>query len=432
MESSGKHFLIVGAGHAGSELAVAARQAGWAGGITLLGSEPVLPYQRPPLSKAWLAGTVDAASLLLRPRAAYEAANVALRTAVRMEAIDPASRHVELDDGSRLAYDQLALCTGGRPRPLDCPGLDPRQPPANLHYLRTMADAEGIRSRLGEGVRLVVVGGGYVGLEVAASARRLGAQVTLLEAQPRVLARVAGAAVSGFYEAVHRARGVDLRTGVQLESVEVAGGRIRALRCSDGERIPADVVVAGLGMRVDVEAALAAGLAEADGIPVDELSRTRDPFILAAGDCTLQFNALYGRQLRLESVPNALEQARAAASWLGGKPRPNRSVPWFWSDQYDLKLQMAGLSQGHDRCVLRGDPATRSFCALYLAGERLLAIDAVNRPADFMLAKRLLARRCVADRERLDDESVPLKALLAQADGDVTGNPREVTVPATS
>lgn len=432
MESSGKHFLIVGAGHAGSELAVAARQAGWAGRITLLGSETTLPYQRPPLSKAWLAGKVDAESLLLRPRAAYEAAGVDLRIGAHMVSIDRANWQIELDDGSRMAYDRLALCTGGRPRPLDCPGLDAGRPPANLHYLRTMADAEGIRARLGEGVRLVVIGGGYVGLEVAASARRLGAHVTLLEAQPRVLARVAGAPVSAFYEGVHRAEGVDLRTGVQLDGVEVAGGRIRALRCSDGERIPADLVVAGLGMLVNLEAARDAGLADAEGIPVDELSRTRDPSILAAGDCTLQFSPLYGRQLRLESVPNALEQARAAASWLGGKPRPNRAVPWFWSDQYELKLQMAGLSHDHDRCVLRGDPATRSFCALYLAGERLLAIDAVNRPADFMLAKRLLAQPCVADGDRLGDESIPLKALLAQADSEVTGNPRRVAVTATS
>ncbi|WBY03047.1 FAD-dependent oxidoreductase [Ramlibacter tataouinensis] len=432
METEGKQLVIVGAGHAGSELAVAARQAGWAGGITLLGAEDALPYQRPPLSKAWLAGKVDAEGLLLRPRTAYESARVSLRTGVRMEAIDRAGRRIELDDGSRLDYDQLALCTGGRPRPLACPGLEPDQPCANLHYLRTMADAEAIRAQLVPGVRLVVIGGGYVGLEVAASARRLGARVTLLEAQPRVLARVAGEQVSRFYQDVHRSEGVDLRTGVQLESVEVEGGRIQALRCSDGERIPSDLVVAGLGMLVNVEAARAAGLAEAEGIPVDELSRTRDPAILAAGDCTLQFSAIYARQLRIESVPNALEQARAAASWLGGKPKPNRAVPWFWSDQYELKLQMAGLSQGHDRCVLRGDPAARSFSAFYLAGERLLAIDAVNRPADFMLAKRLLAQPCRADVGRLGDESVPLKELLTQADdAAVTGNPREVPVVAT-
>jgi 3-phenylpropionate/trans-cinnamate dioxygenase ferredoxin reductase subunit len=431
METQGKQLLIVGAGHAGSELAVAARQGGWSGSITLLGDEPVLPYQRPPLSKAWLAGKVDADGLLLRPRAAYEAAKVDLRTGVRMEAIDRAGRRIALSDGSSLAYDQLALCTGGRPRQLSCAGLDPRRRPSNLHYLRTMADAEGIRAQLRPGVRVLVIGGGYVGLEVAASARGLGAQVTLLEAQPRVLARVAGAEVSRFYEDVHRGAGVDLRTGVQVESVELSGGDIVAARCKDGERIPADLVVAGLGMLVNVEAARAAGLAEADGIPVDELSRTRDPSIVAAGDCTVQFSSLYGRELRLESVPNALEQARAAASWLAGKPKPHRAVPWFWSDQYDLKLQMVGLSQGHDRCVLRGDPATRSFCAFYLAGPRLLAVDAINRPADFMVAKRALAQSCLVDAALLADAAVPLKDLLSPASTAAQGIPRTATAGAT-
>ena len=413
METQGRNLVIVGAGHAGSELAVAARQGGWAGGIILLGEEPVLPYQRPPLSKAWLAGKVDEQGLLLRPRSAYEAVGVDLRTGARMEAIDRANRRIALADGNSLPYDHLALCTGGRPRALSCAGLDPQRPPANLLYLRTMADAEAIRARLHPGAHVIVIGGGYVGLELAASARGLGARVTLLEAQPRVLARVAGAAVSDFFQQVHRGAGVDLRTGVQIESVELAGGEIAAVHCRDGERIATDFVVAGVGMVANIEAARAAGLADDGGIPVDELSRTRDPHILAAGDCTLQFSSLYGRELRLESVPNALEQARAAASWLNGKPKPNRALPWFWSDQYDLKLQMAGLSQGHDRCVLRGDPATRSFCAFYLAGNRLLAVDAVNRPADFMVAKRALAQPCTVDAARLADDAIPLKESVA-------------------
>lgn len=415
METSDQHLVIVGAGHAGSELAVSARQSGWGGRITLQGDEPLLPYHRPPLSKAWLAGQVDAEGLLLRPRSAYEAAGIELCSGARMEAIDRANRRIELADGSTLAYDKLALCMGGRPRPLSCGGLTPNERPRNLHYLRSMADAEGIRSQLHPGVRLVIIGGGYVGLEVAASARGLGAEVTLLEVQPRVLARVAGAEVSAFYERVHRAAGVDLRTGTEVASVELHDGAIRTVVCLDGTRLAVDLVVAGLGMLVNVEAARAAGLAEEGGIPVDEFSRTRDPHVLAAGDCTLQFNSLYGRELRIESVPNALEQARAAGSWLGGKPRPNRSVPWFWSDQYGLKLQMAGLSQGHDRCVLRGDPATRSFSAFYLAGERLLAMDAINRPADFMWAKRALAQVCTVDFKRLGDESVPLKDLVQAA-----------------
>jgi len=415
METSDQHLLIVGAGHAGSELAVSARQNGWAGRITLLGDEPALPYHRPPLSKAWLAGQVDEDGLLLRPRSAYESARVALVSGAHMEAIDRANRRIALADGTSMVYDKLALCTGGRPRPLSCAGLVPGARPRNLHYLRTMADAEGIRAQLTPGARVLIIGGGYVGLEVAASARGLGAEVTLLELQDRVLARVAGPEVSAFYERVHRAAGVDLRTGTQVASVEVDSDAIRAVVCRDGLRLPVDLVVAGLGMLVNVEAARVAGIAEEGGIPVDELSRTRDPHIVAAGDCTLQFNSLYGRELRIESVPNALEQARAAGAWLGGKPKPNRAVPWFWSDQYGLKLQMAGLSQGYERCVLRGDPDTRSFSAFYVDGERLLAMDAVNRPADFMLAKRALAQVCTVDVERLADEAVPLKELLHSA-----------------
>lgn len=407
-------LLVVGAGHAGSELAVAARNGGWTGGITLLGEEAALPYHRPPLSKAYLAGKSDAEAIALRPRAAYEAANITLRLGARMQAIDRANHRITLADGSTLSYAKLALCTGGRPRPLACAGL-PAGGAANLLYLRTMADADAIRARLREGARLVVIGGGYVGLEVAASARALGAHVTLLEAQPRVLARVAGVEVSEFYASLHRAHGVDLRTDVQVEGVEMAGDEIAAVLCAGDERVPADLVVAGLGMLVNVEAARAAGLAEENGIPVDEHACTRDPDIVAAGDCTLQQSAHYRRELRLESVPNALEQARVAAAWLCGKPKPPTAIPWFWSDQYDLKLQMAGLSHGHERCVLRGDPGQRSFSAFYLNGDRLLAVDAVNRPAEFMLAKKLLGQGCVAHAERLADESVPLKELLSAA-----------------
>jgi 3-phenylpropionate/trans-cinnamate dioxygenase ferredoxin reductase subunit len=411
METNASGLLIVGAGHAGSELAVAARQAGWEGPITLLGEEQRLPYHRPPLSKAFLCGKQEADALMLRPQAAYDQARVTLRLGARMEHIDRTAHRITLADGTQLAYAKLALCTGGRPRPLVCEGIDADHPPANLLYLRTQADAEAIQARLKPGARLVVIGGGYVGLEVAASALALGASVTLLEAQPRVLARVAGPALSSFYESVHRAAGVDLRTGVAVSRVETADGLISAVHCADGASFPADVVVAGLGMLVNLEAAREAGLADEGGIPVDENACTRDADIMAAGDCTLHPSALYGRQLRLESVPNALEQARAAAGWLGGKPKPYRSVPWFWSDQYDLKLQMAGLSQGYERCVLRGDPGKRSFSAFYLQGERVLAVDAVNRPAEFMLTKRLLATPLHA-RGNLSDESVPLKDLL--------------------
>lgn len=417
METQDSSLLIVGTGHAGSELAVAARQGGWAGRIVLLGDEQTVPYHRPPLSKAYLLGVSDAEALALRPVAAYEAARIELRQGARLSAIDRAARTVTLADGATLHYDKLALCMGGRPRPFVCAGIDAQQPPANLFYLRTLADAHGIRASVGPDAQVVVVGGGYVGLEVAASARGLGARVTVIEAQPRVLARVAGAEVSRFYEGAHREAGVEILTGVGVERVTCEQGRIVAVHCGNGRRVPADLVVAGIGMLPNIEAAAAAGLAREGGIPVDALSRTADPDIVAAGDVTLQHHALYDRELRLESVPNALEQARAAASWLCGKPRPNQSVPWFWSDQYDLKLQMAGLPQGHDRCVLRGDPATRSFCAFYLQGDRLLAIDAVNRPGDFMVTRRALARPVTVDAGQLADEGVSLKETLLGGNG---------------
>lgn len=422
MESQHCGLLIVGAGHAGGELAMAARQGGWAGRIVLLGDETGVPYQRPPLSKAYLLGKADVESLALRPAAAYEAARVERVQGVRVVAIDRNAHKVTLANGSTLAYEKLAWCTGGRPRPLVCEGIDPAHPPANLFTLRTLADADGMRAELRPGARVVVVGGGYVGLEVAASARGQGADVTVLEAQPRVLARVAGPEVSRFYEDVHREAGVTVFTGTGIARVECEGGRIVAVVCRTGQRLPVDMLVAGIGMLPNIEAARAAGLADEGGILVDDLARTADPDIVAAGDCTLQQHALYGRQLRLESVPNALEQARAAASWLCDKPRPNRSVPWFWSDQYELKLQMAGLSQGYDRCVLRGDVAARSFCAFYLQGDRVLAVDAVNRPGDFMLVRRALAQPLRVDADRLADETIALKDLLA-APAAITGKP---------
>lgn len=424
METTDCTLLIVGAGHAGSELAVAARQGGWAGRIVLLGDEPGVPYHRPPLSKAYLLGASDADSLALRPATVYEAADIERLQGARLVAIDRAARSVTLADGATLHYDKLALCTGGRPRPFVCDGIDAQHPPSNLFYLRTLADADGIRAGLSPDARVVVIGGGYVGLEVAASARSAGAGVTVIEAQARVLPRVAGVEVSRFYERVHRDAGVQVLTDVGVDRVTCVGGRIVAVHCSNGQCVPADLVVAGIGMLPNIEAAEAAGLAREGGIFVDELSRTDDPDIVAAGDITLQHHPLYERRLRLESVPNALEQARAAASWLCGKPKPNHSLPWFWSDQYDLKLQMAGLAQGHDQCVLRGDPATRSFCAFYLQGNRLLAIDAINRPGDFMVTRRSLAQSVMVDAGQLADEGTPLKEILLGQPSRLLADPR--------
>lgn len=408
-------LLILGAGAAASELAVQARQGGWAGPIVMVGDEPVLPYHRPPLSKAWLAGKTDLAALLIRPAAVYDKAEVrwlAGRTAV---AVEPEGRTVTLDDGQVLPYTKLALCTGGRPRPWVTHGLSAGDAPRNLRVLRHLVDAEALRAGLAPGVRLAVVGAGYVGLEVAASARELGAQVSVIEAQPRVLARATGESVSSFYATLHRDHGVDLRLGTAVSGVERAGpgadAPITALLLGDGSRLEADLVVVGIGMLPNAELAAVAGLRmEGGAVVVDALSRTSDPDIVAAGDCTVQ-DLGDGERQRLESVPNALEQARAAASWLIGKPKPNRSVPWFWSDQYGLKLQMAGLSAGHDQVVCRGAPGTAGFVAFYLRDGAVIAAEAVNRPQDFMQAKRLVGVRAVVDPTQLADQAVALKDL---------------------
>lgn len=410
-------LLVVGAGHAGCELALAARQAGWLGPIRLLGDEAELPYHRPPLSKAYLHGKSDRTALQLRAPVAYEAAGIELLTGRQVVAIDAAARQVQLADGSSMAYARLALCTGGRPRPFVADGLPADAQPSNLHYLRTLADADAIRAALQPGTRLVVVGGGYVGLELAASALQIGAQVTVLEAMPHVLARVTGTQVAAFYEAQHRAAGVLLHTGFSVARVvrqdSTPHAAITALLSADGRRIEADLVVAGIGMLPNVALAAGAGLEIDAGIVVDAGACTSDPHIVAAGDCTVQHSALYGRRLRLESVPNALEQARAAAATLVGKPVPPRAAPWFWSDQYGLKLQMVGLSQGHDACVLRGDMATHKFIAFYLRDGVLIAADAVNRPADFVQAKRLVAAAARVDPRTLADETAPLKELAS-------------------
>ena len=406
-------LLVIGAGHAGVELAFAARQQGWTGAIVLLGEEPHLPYHRPPLSKAFLCGTADASSLALRQATAYENARIELRLGTHVRAIDRTAHQVLLDDGSALAYTKLALCTGGRARALDVPGMEGGAP-RNLYSLRTQADALAIAGSVREGARVVIIGAGYVGLEVAASARKLGAAVTVLESQPRVLARVTGVALSGFYESVHREAGVDVRTNASVAAIERnACGAVSAVVCGDGERLLADVVIVGVGMQANTALAEAAGLRVEGGIVVDEHSVSSDPDIVAAGDCTVHDSALYGRRVRLESVPNALEQARAAAGGLCGKPRPNHAVPWFWSDQYDLKLQMTGLADGHDACVVRGSFVDHSFCAFYLREGRVIAVDAVNRPADFMLAKKAVAAGASANANALADTGIPLKDLLA-------------------
>lgn len=404
--------IIIGAGHAGGELAIALRNEGWEGRILLLGEEAHLPYHRPPLSKAYLAGSVEKSSLSIRPQMAYDKANVEFIGSVRVSRIDRANQRLELADGSQLAYDRLAIATGGRPRPLNVPNAAVAERCANFHYLRTLDDVEQIRAQLVPGKRLAIVGGGYIGLEVAASAIAQGLQVTVLEALPRVLQRVTAAELSTYYERKHREAGVDIRTGVQVADLEVTGDTVTAVLCADGSRLAADLVVVGIGLLANTELAAEAGLQVDNGILVDEHAQTSDPHIYAAGDCTNHPNALLGRRLRLESVPNALEQSRVAAANMAGKAKTYASVPWFWSDQYELKLKMVGLSEGFERLVLRGDPATDSFSAFYLKGDKVLAADTVNRPQDLIAAKRLVAEGIAVTDAQLADDSKPLKELL--------------------
>jgi 3-phenylpropionate/trans-cinnamate dioxygenase ferredoxin reductase component len=408
-EPAQQTFVIAGAGQAGGEIAAELRKQGFGGRVVLVGEEPHIPYKRPPLSKAYFAGSAKLESLYVLPQASLDKINIEFIGGTRVERIDRAARTVALSNGTTLAYDRLALAIGGRARPLNLPGAN--RP--NVHLLRSIADVDAIRARVAPGRRMVVVGGGFIGLETAAVAVKLGLKVTVLEGLPRVLARVTVPAISAFFERIHREAGVDLRTGVQVTALE-GEPEVTHVVLDGGECVAADFVVVGIGLIPNVELAQAAGLAVDNGIVVDEYTRTSDPDIFAAGDCSNHPNAFLGRRIRLESVQNAMEQGRAAALAMLGQDAPYRAVPWFWSDQYDIKLQMAGLSAGYDQLVLRGDPATqRSFAAFYLREGQLIAADTVSRPQDFMFARKLVAARTQLDPAQLADESVALKTLAA-------------------
>ena len=402
--------IIVGAGQAGSELATSLRQQGYTGRILLIGDEPHLPYRRPPLSKAFLAGEVGLETLFIKPAATYEKLGIECLTGVHVEAIDRMARKLRLSDGRTLHYDWLALTTGGRPRKLAIAGADK----PNVHYVRTIDDILRMREQFQPGKRLAIIGGGYIGLEAASIGIKKGLKVTVIEALPRVLARVTTPEVSAFYERIHRERGVELLTGIGVQALD-GDEQVDAVVLADGTRVPADIVVVGVGLVPNTELAEAAGLEVSNGIVVDALARTGDPHILAAGDCTQHEHGFLGRRLRLESVPHAMEQARTAAGTICGRTDPYRAVPWFWSDQYDLKLQMVGLSEGFDRFVVRGDMNTNAFMTFYLKDGVVLAADAVNRPQEFGVAKRLVGERVPVDPVALADESVPLKTLLPAA-----------------
>lgn len=400
--------VIVGAGHAAGQAVASLRQEGFEGTITVVGEEGVVPYQRPPLSKKFLAGEIGLDRVLFKPVEFYAKAGAELILSDSVTAIDPEAHSVALASGKTLPYSKLILTTGGRVRKLSCPGADL----AGVFYLRSIADVESIRAHFKEGARLVIVGGGYIGLEVAAVAVKHGLDVTVLEMAPTVLGRVTCPDVAEFFQRVHREEGVKILTGTALEAIE-GDGHVSGVRTGAGDLLPADFVIAGIGILPNQELALDAGLACDNGIVVDDRCRTSDPDIYAAGDCTDHPNPIYGRRMRLESVHNALEQAKTAAASICGKDKPYGQVPWFWSDQYDLKLQIAGLSQGYDRVVIRGDIAGRSFAAFYLKEGRLIAVDAVNRAPEFMMSKILIEKGAVIPPERLADETISMKDIAA-------------------
>ncbi len=404
-----EQIVIVGGGQAGMQAADTLRRRGFAGRLTLIGEESCHPYQRPPLSKKYLAGALERERLSLRPAQFFAEHGVQAHFGRRVTDIAPHQHHVRLDDGLVLPYDALLLATGSRPRRLGVPGADL----AGVHYLRTLADCDRIRAECSPGRRLLVIGGGYIGLEVAATARELGLEVTVLEMAERVMSRVTCPEVSAFYESEHARRGVHIRCRETVRALHGNGaGRVRAVLTEQGGEYPADLVVVGVGVVPAEELAKAAGLECENGVVTDVHCRTSDAAIYAAGDCASHLNRQYGRHLRLESVDNAFEQGTTVALNLLGTPTAHDKVPWFWSDQYDLKLIIVGVAQAYDRMILRGDPAMRSFSVCYLRGGELVAMDTVNSPKDQMGARKLIALHARPNPDKLADPQVALKDTL--------------------
>lgn len=400
-------IVVAGGGHAAAQVVDSLRRDGFSGRLVMACGEPVIPYQRPPLSKKFLAGELDAERLPIRHAAYYESIRCELVLGNPVVAIDTRAHTVSLSDGDTLAYGKLVLAIGGHARPLPVPGSEL----PGIHVLRTMADVQAIRARIGPGVRVAIVGAGYIGLECAATFRKLGLDVTVIEMMDRVMNRVVAPEMSAFYQAEHAGHGVNLLTEREVDAF-LGDDHVHAVECTDGTQVPADLVIVGIGLVANTSLAEAAGLECQDGIAVDEHCRTSDPDVYAIGDCCSHPSPRYGRRIRLESVDNAFEQAKSASANICGKTTPHDKTPWFWSDQYELKLQIVGLSQYYDRVVLRGDPASRSFSCCYLRGGELIALDAVNHAKDFMAARKLIAERARPDPAKLGDDALGLRDTL--------------------
>ncbi len=402
--------LIVGAGHGGAQAAIALRQRNFAGSIAIVGEEPDIPYERPPLSKDYLAGEKSFERMLIRPRSFWIDRNVSLLTGQRVVSVDAVAHNVSTEDGNSIGYGQLIWAAGGHARRLTCAGHDLH----GVHSVRMRSDVDRMIDELATTERVAVIGGGYIGLEVAAALTKLGKQVTVLEALDRVLARVAGAPLSRFYEAEHRAQGVDVRLRTVVECIEERNGRAAGVRLAGGEQIAADMVIVGIGILPAVEPLSVAGAEGSNGVAVDQFGRTSLPDVFAVGDCALHANPFAnGALIRLESVQNANDMATNVAKTIMGEPEPYDVVPWFWSNQYDLRLQTVGLSIGHDEIVVRGDTSSRSFSIVYLKEGRVIALDCINATKDYVQGRALVAARHLADYEQLTDITMALKAQVA-------------------
>jgi len=404
-------IVIAGAGHAAGQAAVSLRQGGFSGRIVMVGEEPYLPYQRPPLSKKYLSGELELERMYVRHQKFYDEHNIDIRLSTRVEKINCNDQTVALSDGQQESYGCLVLATGSHVRKLQIPGHDLE----GIHYLRTVEDVHRIQDHFKPGARLIIIGAGYIGMETAAVAIAHDLDVTVVEMADRIMARALAPEVSIFFDQVHREAGVKILCDRDPNAEILGDGKVEALRGADGMDLPADLIIAGIGILPTTDIAEEAGLACADGIIVDECCRTSDPHILAIGDCTNHPNHLLGRRLRLESVHNAQEQAKTAAATLCGKLKPYNQIPWFWSDQYDLKLQIVGLSGDHDEVIIRGDFADRSFAAFYMKGDLLIAVDAVNSGREFMLSKKLIAQGARLEPEILADTSIDFKDLASAA-----------------
>jgi len=400
-------IVVVGGGHAAAQVVDSLHHEHFAGRLVLVGEEPLLPYQRPPLSKKFLAGEMEADRLPIRHAAFYESIHCELLLGNPVATINTAVRELKLADGNRLAYDKLVLAIGGHARPLPVPGAGL----AGIHVLRMMADVNAIRAEALPGTRVVIVGAGYIGLECAATFRKLGLDVTVIEMMDRVMSRVVAPEMSRFYAGEHVTHGATILIGKRVGALQ-GDTRVTAVECTDGTRVPADLVLIGIGLVPNTELANAAGIRCEDGIAVDEHCRTSDPDVYAIGDCCSHPSPRYGRRIRLESVDNAFEQARTAAANICGRVLVHDKTPWFWSDQYELKLQIVGLCQGYDAVVIRGDPVERAFSCCYLRDGELIALDAVNHVKDFMAARKLVGEHVKPDPVRLADPAVAIKDTL--------------------